>query len=219
MTSVRDRVIADIRKHKIIAIVRGIPTELIVDLTGALYAGGIRLIEVTFDQKGGTALTDTPCAITALCDTFGDNMRIGAGTVLTEGQVLAAADAGAGFIVSPNVNEAVIMTTRATGLVSIPGALTPTEIMSAHDFGADLIKLFPAGELGLGYVKAICAPLNHIDFLAVGGVDHSNIGSFFKAGMCGAGIGSRLADKALVMEKRFSELTDIAKAYASAVAE
>ena len=105
-------------------------------------------------------------------------MYIGAGTVMTAEQVQAAKGAGASFIISPNVSRAVIEKTVALDMVSMPGAMTPTEIADAHDYGADLVKVFPASILGAAYVKAVRAPLEHIPLIAVGGIDSGNVAEF-----------------------------------------
>ena len=122
-------------------------------------------------------------------------MLIGAGTVLTEQQVALTRQAGGKFIISPDTNEQVIRATRAADLVSIPGALTPSEAMTAHRAGADFVKLFPVSSMGPAYVKAVRAPLSHIRFLAVGGVNLNNLSDFLAAGACGVGMGIGEAEK------------------------
>ena len=128
-------------------------------------------------------------------------------------QVKIAAEAGAEYMISPDTSEAVIKATREAGAVSIPGALTPTEVATAYAYGADFVKLFPAGELGLSYIKAIRAPLAHIPMLAVGGVNENNLGEFLKAGLDGFGIGSNIVDKKLIEKGDFAALTALAKRY------
>jgi len=96
---------------------------------------------------------------------------------------------------------------------SIPGALTPSEIVLAYEAGADFVKLFPAGEFGVSYVKSICSPLNYIPILAVGGIDHNNMKDFFEAGVSGVGIGSNIVKKTLISMRKFDELTVLAKKY------
>ena len=158
----RSRIIDAVNEHKIVAIVRGVPREKLVPLAEALYRGGIRLLEITYSADGRVSDTDTAESIAELVNAVGDRMYIGAGTVLTEEQVRLTAEAGGSFIISPNVDVDVIVKTRELGLVSMPGALTPTEICQAHKYGADFVKLFPVSDLGVGYVKAVKAPLSHI---------------------------------------------------------
>ena len=156
--------------EKLIAIVRGIDADKCVRVAEALYAGGIRLIEVTFAQAKPESFPETANAIAAMVKALDGRAEIGAGTVTTTALVDLAADAGAKFIISPDANPDVIRRTKERGLVSIPGAMTPTEILSAHAAGADFVKLFPYSNGGAGYIKAIHAPLAHVPLLAVGGV-------------------------------------------------
>ncbi|NLT98991.1 MAG: bifunctional 4-hydroxy-2-oxoglutarate aldolase/2-dehydro-3-deoxy-phosphogluconate aldolase [Christensenellaceae bacterium] len=210
-----EHVIERIKEHKIIAIVRGVALDDIVPTAHALMDGGIRLLEVTFNQSSSTGEQDTAEAIRRLCSAFGDDMIIGAGTVVSERQVAVAVEAGAQYIISPNTDAAVIRKTLELGAVSIPGALTPTEVLYAHNLGAHFVKLFPAGNLGTGYIKAIRAPISHIPLLAVGGVNDKNLMDFFKAGVSGVGVGANIVDNKLIKEKKFDELTALARLYTS----
>ena len=105
------------------------------------------------------------------------------------------------------------------GLISMPGALTPTEIQTAHNSGAHYVKLFPIGNLGTGYVKAVKAPLSHVKMLAVGGVDLSNIADYKKIGIFGFGIGTSIVDKSLIAAKDFAGITALARKYVNAIKE
>jgi 2-dehydro-3-deoxyphosphogluconate aldolase/(4S)-4-hydroxy-2-oxoglutarate aldolase len=208
-------IIDGIKEHKIIAIVRGVALDDIVPAAQALKQGGIRLLEVTFNQSSSTGEQDTEEAIRRLCGMFGDEMIIGAGTVVSERQTVIAVEAGAKYIISPNTDAAVITKTLELGAVSIPGALTPTEVTHAYALGAHFVKLFPAGNLGIGYIKAIRAPLSHIPLLAVGGVNETNLIDFFKAGINGVGVGANIVNNKLISGKRFDELTALARLYTS----
>ena len=211
----RNKTIKAIEKNKIIAIIRGVPREKLVDLAKALYDGGIRLIEVTYSANGSVSDEDTAKGIEALVNELGDCMFIGAGTVLTAEQVALTAKAGGSFIISPNVDADVIAETVRLGLVSLPGALTPTEICQAHKLGADFVKLFPITDLGAGYVKAVKAPLSHVKLLAVGGITENNMSEYLKAGVSGFGVGSSLTDKKMIAESDWAGITDLAKKYVS----
>ncbi len=196
-----------ILEEKIIIIVRGIYGKELLSLCEALYAGGLHFMEVTFDQKEENCTEKTAQAIRMLRSARGETMHFGAGTVLTEKQAEAAAQAGAEFLISPNTDPAIIRKTKALGLLSIPGAMTPTEILTAHACGADLVKLFPAAALGMGYIKDIMAPLGHIKMLATAGVNEENFAQFLRLGLVGAGIGGRLTDKKCIAEGNWAELT------------
>ena len=206
-----EQIISLTREKKIIAIVRGIAPEQGLQTAQALYDGGIRMIEVTFDQKNPNNWKNTTDMIRAIDAHFGGKVAVGAGTVTTPELVELAAAAGAKYIISPDANEDVIRRTVELHLVSIPGVMTPTEIMAAHRAGADFVKLFPAGSLGAGYLKAIKAPISHIDMLVVGGIDEKNIADFLKVGAAGAGIGGNLVNKAWVEAGQFEKITEIAR--------
>ena len=206
-------IVKSIEQNKIIAIVRGVSRDALIPLAEALYEGGIRLLEITFCADGKVSDTDTADNIAILAKRFEGRMAIGAGTVLTESQVELVAKAGGRFIISPDTNQAVINKTKELGLVSIPGALTPSEITAAARAGADFVKLFPVTSLGPEYIKAVSAPLSHIKLLAVGGVDLGNIKEFLKAGVCGFGLGSNIIDKKLIAEGNFGGITELARKY------
>lgn len=207
-----EQILETIEKSKIIVIVRRTYGEDLMNLTRALYKGGIRLMECTFDQSDPDCLQKTADAIRMLCEAFPD-MYFGAGTVLNREQVDAAVQAGGRFIISPNTNTDVIRYTKGLGLISIPGAMTPSEILSAHDAGADIVKLFPAIDLGLAYVKNIKGPISHVKLLATAGVNEENFADFLKIGYIGAGISGRLTDKKVIASGDFEEFTRRAEAF------
>ncbi|MGI6238559.1 MAG: bifunctional 4-hydroxy-2-oxoglutarate aldolase/2-dehydro-3-deoxy-phosphogluconate aldolase [Christensenellales bacterium] len=212
-----DTVMARVRKEKIIAIVRGLEREYMLPLASALVAGGITLIEVTFDQSSPASWQDTQAAIRALNTEFGGKVIAGAGTVMTIGQVNLAHEAGARYVVSPTVEAVVIRETKRLGMASFPGALTPTECVLANRAGADAVKLFPASTLSPAYLKAIRAPLSDIDFLAVGGVDEKNAADFIAAGAIGVGIGGSLVNRAWIERGEFDKITALARQCRKAV--
>ncbi|MFN2744726.1 MULTISPECIES: bifunctional 4-hydroxy-2-oxoglutarate aldolase/2-dehydro-3-deoxy-phosphogluconate aldolase [Bacillus] len=179
------RVLSQIEDEKIIAIIRGYNPEEAVGIAGALKAGGIRLVEMTLNSPQAIK------AIETVSERFGDDMLVGAGTVLDPESARAALLAGARFILSPVVDEETIKMTKRYGAVSIPGAFTPTEILAAYENGGDIIKVFP-GTLGPGYIKDIHGPLPQVPLLPTGGVGLDNIGDYLDAGAIGAGIGGSL---------------------------
>lgn len=205
-------------QHKVISIVRKVYGDDLLNLSDALCEGGVRLMECTFDQKDPDHLRKTQAAICSLRERHGDEMLIGAGTVVTPEQVVAAYEAGASYIISPNVCEAVIAKTKELGLISMPGALTPSEIMNAHYAGADLVKLFPANAFGMKYIKDIMAPISHVKLVATGGVTPENFQEYLALGMAGAGVGGYLSDKALIAAGNWEELTRRAKTFAAIAA-
>lgn len=207
-----------ILKTKIIAISRGFYGRKLIDASLALYEGGVRAFEVTFEQdndlvRSSENVARTCEAISALRFALPADAVIGAGTVITADQVNAAKDAGAAFIISPNSDPDVIKQTKHLGLVSIPGAMTPSEIVYARSSGADIVKVFPAGVLGVGYFKAIKTPLAHIRLAAVAGVDPDNISAFAKAGAEAFGVSTGLYVPTAVENGDFEALTIRARLY------
>lgn len=207
-----DNLIRQMKEDKIVAIIRGIRIDKIIDTAKALYEGGIHFMEITFDQGSSTGIEDTCEEIRMVKETLPE-AHVGAGTVMTVEQVQAAYDAGAEFIITPNVNESVIQKATALGMVSMPGAVTPTEIAYAYSKGATLVKVFPVTSLGPEYIKAVRGPLAHIPLVAVGGVDLYNMKDYYQAGVCGFGIGGCLVNKTMIEAGRFDQLKNLAVSY------
>ena len=214
----RSDTIQKIEKNKIIVITRGIYGEELLRLSEALYEGGIRAFEITYDPADPNTLDTIKKNVEALDAKFQGKLLLGVGTVLNREQVRNAKEAGAKFIVSPNFSRAVVEETLEQGLVSMPGAMTPTEICEADEAGADFIKLFPAGTLGLKYCKDIYAPLHHVKYIATVGVTEETCRQYLEIGFAGAGISSMLVDKKLRAEGNYAELTERARRF-TAIAE
>ncbi len=209
----REEIIEDIEKNKIIVILRGFTEEQLISAVDAMEKGGIRLVEVTFDQSGAVSDEVTASNIRALAEHFCGRVRVGAGTVMSEKQVEIACRAGAEFIISPDCHEGVIRKTRELGMVSIPGVFTPTEAANAHRWGADFAKFFPNSEVNISYLKALTVPLSHIKFLAVGGVNADNMKEYFAAGARGIGVATAIADKRAIFGGDYGEITRRAKLF------
>ena len=215
MNITHDEALSRIKQEKLVAILRGVPMDRIDGVVGALVRGGVRVLEFTFDHDQPDYLAANAAKIRHTVEKFGDQVLVGCGTAITVEEVEAAHDAGACLVISPNVDMAVIRRTKQLDMVSMPGALTPTEVVAAYNMGADIVKLFPAGELGLGYIKAVRGPLGYIPMSAVGGVKPENVKDFLNAGVCGFGVGGQLVlSKAVksgddaAIEARAKEFTD-----------
>ena len=206
-----------IASRKLIAIVRGLPGEQLEGLAKALLAGGITLMEITFNQQKPETWSQTADGIKMLCEKFEGQIIAGAGTVVTQEQLTMAYEAGAKYIISPNTDEDIIRRTKELGLVSLPGALTPSEIVVAHKAGADFVKVFPVGNLGPAYIKAVKAPLSHIQLMAVGGVNEKNADDFMRAGAAGLGVGGNLVNKEWIANGEWDKITALAAEYVKAV--
>lgn len=213
----RETVLEWVAREKVVAIVRGAESSVCTRVAEALYAGGIRLMEITYDQRSPESWEDTAAAIGQTARRFEGRMLVGAGTVTEPGLVELTHRAGGCFIISPDTNEAVIRRTRELDMVSMPGAMTPTEILTAHRAGADFVKLFPAAGLGPAYLRAVCAPLSHVKIMVVGGIDEKNVGAFLAAGAAGAGVGGNLASRQWIRDGAWDKITQAAQLLTGAV--
>lgn len=205
------KLLQTLANEKIIAIVRGISPSMADQAAEALRKGGIRLLEVTTNTEGAYEM------VSRWREMFSGQMYIGVGTVLNLSMAKEAVAAGAEFLISPNLDETVIAYGMERGIDVWPGTMTPTEIVRAWNAGAQAVKVFPTGSLGIAYLKEIRAPLNHIPMIATGGVNLGNIADFIAAGAIGVGLGSNLVDKKLIEAGRFEELTAAAEKYVAAV--
>ena len=205
-----------IEKYKLVAICRGVESKDIPALCDALLKGGIHLVEITFDHSSKDGFSNTLKCINTINDNYQGMLIVGAGTVLSVEEVSAAAEAGATYIISPNTDPDVIRNTKDLGLVSIPGAMTPTEAETAVKAGADLVKLFPAAALGTEYFKSIMSPLKHIRFVPTGGITPENMKEFLELGAVGFGIGGNLINAKQVKDGRFDLIEAVARAFCQA---
>ena len=197
-----------IEATKVVAIIRGMAPEICVRLAKAYQEGGIRLVEVTFNQVGNPE--DTVTAIKAIRAAYPD-MHVGAGTVITERQLDLAVGAGAEFIVTPNCTPAIIRKANAAGLATMPGTITPTEMVIAHEAGADYVKVFPVRALGPGYVKDVLAPLKHLKLIAVGGVSPENAADYIKAGCVGVAASGSLVNREWIAAGEYDKIAAVAR--------
>lgn len=201
-----------VEEHRIVVAVRGVAQDRMVDTARALRAGGIRMLEITFDQRDPDRIQKTQSAIQMVRDAVGDTMLVGAGTVMSIAELEAAREAGAEYMLSPNLNRGVLRRAKELGMGAIPGAFTPSEIAAAYEDGADLVKLFPCDVLGLPYIRALKSPMNHIPILAMGGVNADNLRDYLQI-VEGVGIGSAIADRGLIAAGDFDGLTELARRF------
>jgi len=208
-----------VKERKIVAIVRGLAPEYLVRLGHAFEEGGIGLMEVTYNQRAPETWKDTAAGIEAVGKEFGDRLLVGAGTVITLEQVRMTYNAGGHYLVTPTTQPEIIRAGKALGLGLYPGAFTPTEILAAYEAGADAVKVFPTGNMGPGYIKAVSAPLSHIPLMAVGGVNEKNAGDYMRAGCVGLGVGGNLVNKEWIQNGEWGKITALAKEFMKAVNE
>jgi 2-dehydro-3-deoxyphosphogluconate aldolase/(4S)-4-hydroxy-2-oxoglutarate aldolase len=187
-------------KHKIVIIYRGYTAQLCLEMSKALMDAGVRFFEVTMNTAEAVS------AIRQLHERLGNEAHIGAGTVTSVQQVEEAAEAGARYIISPNTNQAVIRRTKELGLLSIPGAFTASEVATAWETGADIVKIFPINVVGAEYIRQLRGPLDHIPYMPSGGITLDQVEGLFQAGSTAVGVGAQLLGKALIDAKDWEGL-------------
>jgi 2-dehydro-3-deoxyphosphogluconate aldolase/(4S)-4-hydroxy-2-oxoglutarate aldolase len=197
----------------IVAVVRAESSELALRAVEAALAGGVNAIEVTFTVPGALEVIRT------LSKEVSSDVILGAGTVLDPQTALDAVDAGARFIVSPNVNLATIEAAKSKGVAVFPGAFTPTEVLTAWQAGGDIIKIFPANVVGPSYFKDLHGPFPNIPLMPTGGVDLSTARSWLEHGAVALGVGGALIDRKLLKDGNFGEITERAKKFREIVSE
>ena len=203
--------IKEFLESKIIVVCRGIAQDEIVKVATALYDGGIRFMEVPFNQADPSTFAVTAAKIKTAKESLGGKMHVGAGTVITMEQFELAKKAGAEIIISPTLEEDIIAATKAAGLVSMPGCATPSEMTKAYKLGADLIKLFPASMVNMKVIKEIRVPLNHLPLVCFGGVSAENIREVLATGVVGVGVASSVLNKQALADKDYEKITALAK--------
>jgi 2-dehydro-3-deoxyphosphogluconate aldolase/(4S)-4-hydroxy-2-oxoglutarate aldolase len=195
----------------IVAIIRAPSGELLVDVAEALLEGGIDVIEVTFTVPGVLEI------ISRVRDALGDRVLLGAGTVLDTESARAALLAGAEFLVTPTVNTGVIELCNRYDKLIMPGAFTPTEVLTAWETGADIVKVFPADIGGASHIRALKGPFPHIRLLPTGGVNLDTLAEFVRAGACAVGLGSALVEKDALGRGDMHRIRDLARQYVNAM--
>jgi len=204
----KSAVLDRIRAEGLIPVVRLAASQYATEAADALREGGSSLIEITMTVPGALEV------IRELSQRYGSEILVGAGTVLDAETGRAAILAGAQFLVSPAIDLDLIQLARHSNVVVVPGAMTPTEILTAWNAGADMVKVFPAAQLGgAGYVKALRGPLPHIPLVPTGGVNLQNAASFIQAGAAALGAGGELVDKKLVRERKFHVIRQNTQAF------
>jgi len=210
----KDQVLSFIKETGIVPVVRAASAESALKAVEAIYNGGIRAAEITMTVPGAIR------ALEKAADAFGDRLVLGAGTVLDPETARACMLAGAEFFVSPNLKLATIEMVKRYSKVVIPGALTPTEVLTAWEAGADIVKIFPCGNVGgAKYIKALKAPYPHIELIPTGGVNLETAGDFLKAGACAVAVGAELVDAKSIREGRLEVIEERARQYLAAIAK
>ena len=208
----KSQILQRIREIGVIPVVRASSAEEAIQVVEAINAGGVPLLEITMTVPGAVAV------IEQLAKRFGEKAIVGAGTVLDPENAKACIGAGAQFIVSPALNLDTIRYCREHDVPIMPGALTPTEVLTAWNAGADMVKVFPAGAVGgASYLKSLKAPLPQIELVPTGGVTLATAADFIKAGASAIGVGADLVDVKAIRAGHPEKVTAAARAYVEAV--
>ena len=208
----KSQVLERIKSIGIIPVVRASSGEEALAAVAAIKAGGLSVLEITMTVPGAVGI------IERIAKRYGDEVLVGAGTVLNAETARDCLDAGAQFVVSPALNLETIAFCRDAGCAIMPGALTPTEVVTAWSAGADMVKVFPCGAMGgASYIKSLKAPLPQIELVPTGGVSLSTAASFIEAGSAAIGVGADLVDIKAIRKGESEKITEITKAYIEAV--
>ena len=205
MSNLTPTIVQDIKKRAVLAVVRLPESADAAPVTEALLQGGVSAIEITLSTP------NTYEVIEEISSKFADDALVGIGSVTNIDQAEQAIKAGAKYVVCPVFKPEIIAFTKELGVPTVPGCFTPTEIQTAYEAGAEVIKVFPADRLGMSYFKSIKAPLPHLNLIPTGGVSLTNAGEWIQKGAFAVGIGSALMDKTAIETKNFNILTDNAK--------
>jgi 2-dehydro-3-deoxyphosphogluconate aldolase/(4S)-4-hydroxy-2-oxoglutarate aldolase len=197
----------------IVAVVRSPDSQQLVEVAEALAGGGVTVIEITMTVPGALDV------VRQVRKALGDRILLGAGTILDAETARAALLAGAEFLVAPTVNRDVIRLCRRYGKLVMPGAFTPTEILTAWEAGADIVKVFPAEVVGPAFFKAMRGPLPQVRLMPTGGVDLNTAADFLRAGACCLGVGGQLVEPRAVAERNFDRIRDLARQYVNLVGQ
>jgi 2-dehydro-3-deoxyphosphogluconate aldolase / (4S)-4-hydroxy-2-oxoglutarate aldolase len=210
----RQQILSSIIEIGVVPVVRTTTAEGAIQAVEAIYKGGIRAAEITMTVPGAVK------ALEKLADRFGDKIVLGAGTVLDPETARICMLAGAEFFVTPSLKASTIEVARRYSKVICPGALTPTEVLTAWEAGADVVKVFPCGNVGgPKYIKALKGPFPQIEMIPTGGVNLETAGEFLKAGACAVAVGGELVDAKSIAEGRYDVIEDRARQYLAAVAK
>lgn len=192
---------------RVLAVVRAPSPEVALEACRALVRGGIAGLEITYSTP------DAPRVIRELTTEFASGVIVGAGTITTEAQAQEAAEAGARFLVSPGTRENVVRAMTGTGLLTMSGAFTPTEVMAAIDCGADVVKVFPASLGGPALLKALAAPFPNVPFMPTGGVNPGNLAEWFSAGAIAVGAGGDLVPSSALASGNMERIESLARVF------
>lgn len=196
-----NKTLKTILENKAVAVIRMNDSAKLIKVAEAIYKGGVQSVEITMTVPGALKI------IEEASKTVGDFINIGVGSVLNKQTANDAISAGAKYVVSPVFKPEIVQEAKKHNIPVMPGAFSPTEILTAFEAGADVVKVFPADIVGMAFFKGVLAPMPHLKLMPTGGVSLTNAGDWIKAGACAVGVGSALLDKKAIAEENYSLLT------------
>ena len=207
----RTQIVAEIKKRAAVAVIRTTDSKKLIRIIEAIAQGGVSVAEITMTVPNAIAMIREAVA------SVGKNAIIGVGSVLDERTAASAIDAGARFVVGPIFKRGVVDVAHKNDVPAFPGCFSPTEIQTAYDAGADIIKVFPADVVGMAFFKAVLAPMPHLPLMPTGGVSLTNAGEWLLAGACAVGVGTALLEKKAIESGDFARLTENARTLCSSI--
>jgi 2-dehydro-3-deoxyphosphogluconate aldolase/(4S)-4-hydroxy-2-oxoglutarate aldolase len=209
----KSEILAELTRLGAVAVIRMSDTEKLKKVSEAIHKGGVSALEITMTTPNALAV------IESLSKSMGSEIIIGVGSVLDAQTAISAINAGAQFVVSPVFKPDIVETVKKLDIPVMPGAFTPTEIQTAYESGADIVKVFPAEIVGMSFFKSILAPMPHLKLMPTGGVTLTNAGEWLKAGACAVGVGTALLERRAIEENNFVKLTENARLLVKSIAE
>jgi len=209
----KDEILAELNRLGAVAVIRMSDTEKLKRVSEAIHEGGVSALEITMTTPNALAVIEN------LSKSMGNEIIIGVGSVLTPQTAISAINAGAQFVVCPVFKLDIVETVLKFKIPIIPGAFTPTEIQTAYENGADIVKVFPADIVGMSFFKSILAPMPHLKLMPTGGVTLTNACDWIKAGACAVGVGAALLEKRAIKENNFNKLTENARLLVKSITE
>jgi 2-dehydro-3-deoxyphosphogluconate aldolase/(4S)-4-hydroxy-2-oxoglutarate aldolase len=209
----KNEILAELIRLGAIAVIRMSDTEKLKKVSEAIHKGGVSALEITMTTPNALSVIEN------LSKSMGSEIIVGVGSVLDAQTAISAINAGAQFVVSPVFKPDIVETVKKLDIPVMPGAFTPTEIQTAHESGADIVKVFPADIVGMSFFKSVLAPMPYLKLMTTGGVTLTNAGEWLKAGACAVGVGTALLEKRAIEENNFVKLTENARLLVKSIAE
>ncbi|HEY4613219.1 MAG TPA: bifunctional 4-hydroxy-2-oxoglutarate aldolase/2-dehydro-3-deoxy-phosphogluconate aldolase [Bacteroidota bacterium] len=209
----REQIVAHLKEKAAIAVIRMADAKKLLKVIDAIYRGGVSIIEITMTVPNALRM------IEEVSKSVSSDVTVGVGSVLDAATAQKAVDAGARFVVGPIFKKEIVEAAHRNDVPAMPGCFTPTEIQTAYEAGADIIKVFPADVVGMAFFKGVLAPMPHLPLMPTGGVTLTNAGDWLKAGACAVGIGTALLDKKAIEAENYAQLTENAKILCESIAK